>query len=168
MTTETITTRSMKAAQAIVAERGLTPDQFGIVKLATAKYELTITEKSMPEKLLEMSNGITAALATPAPVAARPAKAQKIDRHWNDDGSLTVYVHGRKVRRFGGEDNEEASEAEMEDVEAFVETWLNRKFPKKSGGWRYGRTTQGHNWHTKRAKMLRLRAEAEAAAAAAK
>lgn len=137
MTTETIKTRSMKAAQAIVAERGLTPEQFGIIKMGKARYDLTIEITDEPAK------------------PAKAPKPQTIDRHWNDDGSLTVYEGGRKVRRFGGEDNEEASEAEMDDTEGFVETWLNRRHPKRAGGWVYGRTTHGHNWHTKKAKRLR-------------
>lgn len=104
----------------------------------------------------------------PAPVAnekpAKTPKATRVDRHINDDSSITVYIKGVKVRKFGGDENEEASEEEMEDVDAFIEKWLGRKFPKKTGGWVYGRTTQGHNWHTKRAKILRARiAELEAA-----
>ena len=140
MTTETIKTRSATAAQKIADERGLADGTYTITKIATAKYELVITE--------------------PAPVVAektKPVRATRVNRHWNDDGSLTIYVGGVKVRRFGGEDNEEASEEEIEDTEAFVESYLGRRFPKRTGGWVWGRTTQGHNWHTKRQKALRAR-----------
>ncbi len=150
MTTETHKFRSMKQAEAFVAERGLTMEQFplGIVREATAKYTITIVAEETPAEETK----------------PKKLRAQTIDRHWNDDGSLTIYENGRKVRRFGGEENEEASEEEIEDTESFVERWLNRRHPKKAGGWKYGRTTQGHNWHTKRQKMLRQRiADAEAA-----
>lgn len=143
------TYRSNKSAVAAAEAAGFTTDQVTITKLATAKYELVIPTP-VPEVLTE------------TPTAS--AKPTRVDRHWNDDGSLTIYVSGIKVRRFGGEDNEEASEAELEDTEAFVETYLNRKFPRRSGGWTWGRTTQGHNWHTKAAKIARLAAEAAAAA----
>ena len=145
MTTETIKTRSATAAQKIADERGLAQGTYTITKIATAKYELVITIADEP---------------APAEKPAKAPKATKVNRHWNDDGSLTIYVGGVKVRRFGGEDNEEASEEELEDTEAFVEKYLGRRFPKKTGGWVWGRTTQGHNWHTKRAKKLRADIEA--------
>lgn len=143
------TYRSNKSAVAAAEAAGFTADQVTITKLATAKYELVLPE---------------------APVADKPAKAPKapkaarINRHWNDDGSLTLYHMGLKLRRLGGEDNEEASEEELEDTEGYAEKYLSRKFPKNSGGWVWGSTTQGHNWHTKRAKALRAQIAALAEA----
>lgn len=94
--------------------------------------------------------------------APAPARAQRVDRHWNDDSSLTIYIDGRKVRRFGGDENEDASEEEIEDPEGAAERFLTRRHPKRAGGWVWGRTTHGHNWHTKKAKAARLAAEAAA------
>lgn len=155
----TINTRSNKAALEIATARGLAEGSFTITKIATAKYELAFEEKTAAEVLEGIANPtvfdvLGAALLAHAQlkaVVAKPAKAQKADRHWNDDGSLTVYIDGKKARRFGGDENEEASEEEIEDPEAAAEKYLSRKFTKKTGGWIWGRTTQGHNWKNKKA-----------------
>lgn len=166
----TITTRSNKSALTIAAERGLAEGTFTITKVATAKYELTFEEKTSDDMTLSQiadkigEGGEQVDHDSSVAKPAKPARTTRIDRHWNDDGSLTIYVKGAKFRRIGGEDNEDASEDEIEDPEAAGERILNRNFPRSRGGWVYGRTTQGHNWHTKRAKMLRARlAELEAA-----
>lgn len=96
---------------------------------------------------------------------AAPAKPTTVNLHWNDDGSLTCYAEGLKLFRLGGEENEEASEDEIDDPEGAAEKRLNRRFKKATGGWKWGRTTHGHNWHTKKQKADRLKAEAAAAAA---
>lgn len=159
------TYRSRKSAVAAAEAAGFTTDQVTITKLATAKYELVLPEVDKPAaELLESIENPTVydvlgtALLADAQLKEKSAKAPKatrVNRHWNDDGSLTLYVGGIKLRRLGGEENEEASEEELEDPEAVAEKYLGRRFPKKAGGWVWGRTTQGHNWHTKRAKVLR-------------
>lgn len=142
--------RSNKQATEFVATLGVAYTAT-IEKMATAKYVVNYTEAAVPAPAAKQDN----------PKAARP---QKVNRHYNDDGSLTIYVHGVKVRRIGGEDNQDASEEEIEDPDAFSERYLGRRFPKNTGGWIWGRTTQGHNWITKRQKALRARiADLEAA-----
>lgn len=154
---EIIKTRSNKAALEIVAERGLTEGTYTIEKIATARYELRIAPLVPATEELTPADHAADCEMVAVEAKAKAPRATRVNRHWNDDGSLTLYVGGIKLRRLGGEGNEDASEEELEDTEAYAEKYLGRRFPKKAGGWVWGRTTQGHNWHTKRQKALRAR-----------
>jgi hypothetical protein len=174
--TEIIKTRSATAAQKIADERGLAEGSYTITKVATAKYELVILPRAVmsdepitPADHAADCEALVTTESTPGDGSntdrlfkaiqeiadeKKPAKTKtvRVNRHWNDDGSLTLYVAGIKLRRIGGDEDEE-----IEDTEEFAETYLNKKYLKKTGGWVWGRTTQGHNWHTKRQKALRAR-----------
>lgn len=72
-------------------------------------------------------------------------KGVALNRHHNDDGSVTLYAKGVKVHRTASDQQIEDGEvAEDYDADADLERFYSRWFGQ--GQRKFGKTTYGHNW----------------------
>lgn len=80
------------------------------------------------------------------PRVALVPKGSRLNKHHNDDGSITLYARGVKIFRTASEaDIENGEVSEDYDADAEVAKFVARWFPKGSTPV-YGKTTYGHNW----------------------
>jgi hypothetical protein len=79
------------------------------------------------------------------------AKGSRINKHHNDDGSITLYAQGIKIfRTASDQDMEDGLVSEDYDADAEVDKFVARWFAKGSTPV-FGKTTYGHNWKSKKA-----------------
>jgi len=85
----------------------------------------------------------------------------RVNRHHNDDGSITLYANGLKIHRTASdEDIENGLVAEDYDADEAIDKFLRRWFGHRP--WLFGKTTHGHNWKTTKARREAAKAAAEA------
>ena len=112
-----------------------------------------------------------AVLAAPAKAAAKPVatvevttqplrkahaprvvsipKGSRVNRHHNDDGSVTLYAKGIKIFRTASDQQIEDGEvAEDYDADEAIEKFLKKWFGRKE--YVFGKTTHGHCWKNKK------------------
>lgn len=87
-----------------------------------------------------------------APRATEVVMGTRVNRHYNDDGSVTLYAQGLKIfRTASDQDVEDGVVAEDYDADEAIEKFLKKWFGAKA--WEFGKTTTGHNFkNTKKAK----------------
>lgn len=95
------------------------------------------------------------ALAIPVRVA-QIEKGRRLNRHYNDDGSITVYAAGLKVFRTLGTEGDDAADESYDaegEVEKFARRWFGSGKPVL-----FGKSTYGHNWKNKSKKAAAKKA----------
>ena len=119
-------------------------DQFELVEEPTTPKTRTITTQPTSKKI--------------APRTVEIVTGTRVDRHHNDDGSVTLYARGLKIFRTASDEDVERGEvAEDYDADEAIEKFLKKWFGGRE--WLLGRTTHGNFWKKTKAKR-----EAEAAA----
>lgn len=157
------TLRSLKQARQLLTEQGMThnPDcrsdhegwWYGddtdalldhsatITRLGKTSYAVTTFErKTKPAAVVTVTTEPTAK-TIPVRTVDVP-RGRRLNRHYNDDGSITLYAAGVKLIRLGGEeDGEDAEEA----AEKYARRWFGSGKPVV-----WGKTTHGHNWKNRK------------------
>jgi hypothetical protein len=80
---------------------------------------------------------------------AQVEKGRRLNRHYNDDGSITVYAAGLKVFRTLPTEGDDAADEDYDAegaVEKFARRWFGSGKPVL-----FGKSTYGHNWKNKKA-----------------
>lgn len=72
----------------------------------------------------------------------------RLNRHYNDDGSVTLYARGVKVFRTLATEGDDVEIDEDYDAEAEVEKFAHKWFGAAAPVW--GKTTHSHNWKNKK------------------
>lgn len=114
----------------------------------TTKTKTPKTPKAKTEKKVETIEVTTAPLRKVAPRVATIVKGSRVDKHYNNDGSITLYVSSVKIFRTAGDNEIENGEVSDEyDAEEAADKFLRKWFGRKE--FTIGRVTHGHKWKKK-------------------
>ena len=152
--TKTRTAKALKTAD-VAGAAGFTPAIDAAIAERTAKAPAVLVKVTEPLRKAH----------TPREVSI--PKGGRINRHHNDDGSITLYSAGLKVLRTATDDQIENGEvAEDYDAEVVIERFLAKWFGKADR--KFGKVTHGNNWKNRKADAASADAPAAKAPAKAK
>lgn len=81
---------------------------------------------------------------------AQVEKGRRLNRHYNNDGSITLYAAGLKVFRTLPTEGDDAADEDYDgegEVEKFARRWFGSGVTPV-----FGKSTHGHNWKNRKAE----------------